>query len=173
MSMKGTHPLVLAVLLTTACSDGAMAQDPSTLAASASGVITLGAGPTEVTLAGASEGGAPVPVAVRLTNVEPGRQIYLTFTRAQASSAPGVTYNIYLGLPASTVPRGTSDRHYVGTLNFFNATGRPLDMSLNITPQIGRLLASSEIGDDIRVTIVPAGEPAAAAQVDGIRMTAR
>ena len=170
--MSGTRPVVLAVVLTTACSHGAMAQDPGTLAASASGV-TLGAGPTEVTLGGASEGGAPTPVAARLKNVEAGRQIYLTFTRAQAPAAPGITYNVYLGLPANTAPRGTSDSHYVGTLNFFNAIGRPLDMSLNITSHVGRLLASSEIGDDIRVTIVPAGEPAAAPQVARIAITVR
>jgi hypothetical protein len=151
-----------------------MAQDPGTLAASAPGVITLGSGPTEVSLVGASESGAPGSVAARLKNIAADRQIYLTFTRAQAPAAPGITYNVYLSLPANTVPRGTSDPHYVGTLNFYNATsGRPLDMSLNITPHVGRLLAASEIGNDVRVTIVPAGEPAAAPQVSGIRITAR
>ena len=172
--MRGTRRLVVAILLTTACSHGAMAQDPGTLAASTPGVITLGAGPTEVTLAGAPDSGAPGSIAARLKSVEAGRQIYLTFTRAQAPAAPVITYNVYLGLPASAVPQGTSDPHYVGTLNFFNATsGRPLDMSLNITPHVGRLLASSEIGADVRVTIVPAGDASAAPQVAGIRITAR
>jgi hypothetical protein len=151
-----------------------MAQDPGTLAASTPGAITLGAGPTEVTLVGASDSGVSGSVAARLKSVDVGRQIYLTFTRAQATAAPGIAYNVYLSLPAGSVPQGTSDPHYVGTLNFFNATsGRPLDMSLNITPHVGRLLASSEIGDDVRITIVPAGEPAAAPQVAGIRITAR
>jgi hypothetical protein len=172
--MRGTRRLVVAILLTTACSHGAMAQDPGTLAASASGVITLGAGPTDVTLVGPSDAVGSGSVAARLKNVEAGRQIYLTFMRAQAPAATGVTYNVYLGLPASTAPRGTSDPHYVGTLNFYNATsGRPLDIALNITPHVGRLLAASEIGDDVRVTIVPAGEPAAAPQLGGIRITAR
>jgi hypothetical protein len=172
--MRGTRRLVVAILLTTACSHGAMAQDPGTLAASTQGVITLGAGPTEVALVGVPDSGASGSVAARLKSVEAGRQIYLTFTRAQAPAAPGITYNVYLGLPAGTVPQGTSDPHYVGTLNFFNATsGRPLDMSLNITSHVGRLLASSEIGADVRVTIVPAGEPSAAPQVAGIRITAR
>ncbi len=166
--MRGTRRLVVAILLTTACSHGAMAQDPGTLAASTPGVITLGAAPTEVTLVGAPDSGAS------LKRVEAGRQIYLTFTRAQTPAAPGITYNVYLGLPAGTVPQGTSDPHYVGTLNFFNATsGRPLDMSLNITSHVGFLLASSEIGADVLVTIVPAGEPSAAPQVAGIRITAR
>jgi len=151
-----------------------MAQDPGALAASAPGVITLGSGLTEVSLVGAPDSRGSRSVAARLKNVETGRQIYLTFTRAQASAAPGATYNVYLGLPANAVPRGTSDPHYVGTLNFYNATaGRPVDMSLNITPHVGRLLGTSEIGDDLRVTIVPAGEPAAAPQIEGIRMTAR
>jgi hypothetical protein len=172
--MSGTRRLAVAILLTTACSHGAMAQDRGTLAASTSGVITLGAGPTEVTLDGASDSGASGSVAARLKSVEAGRQICLTFTRAQAPAAPGISYNLYLGLQASTVPGGASDPHYVGTLNFYNATSRrPLDMSLNITPYVGRLLASSEVGDDVRVTVVPAGEPAAAPQVAGIRITAR
>jgi hypothetical protein len=172
--MRGTRSLVLAILLTTACSHGAMAQDPGTLAASASGEITLGAGPTEVTLVGGSGGGHAGPVAAVLKNVEPGRQIYLTFTRAQAPAAPGITYNVYLSLPAGTVPRGTSDPHYVGTLNFYNATGRATDLSLNITSHVGRLLAAGEIGDDVRVTIVPAGEAATTPpQVSGIRITSR
>jgi hypothetical protein len=152
-----------------------MAQDPGTLAASASsGVITLGAGPTEVTLVAASDSVESRSVAGRLRSVEAGRQIYLTFTRAQAQAAPGITYNVYLGLSANTIPRDTSDPHYVGTLNFYNATsGRPLDMSLNITPQVGRLLTAGEIGDDVRVTIVPAGEPAATPTIAGIRIAAR
>jgi hypothetical protein len=171
--MRGTRSLVLAILLATACSHGAMAQDPGTLAASPSGVITLGAGPTDVTLVGGSDG-APSPVAARLKNVEAGRQIYLTFARAQAETAPGISYNVYIGLPASAAPAGTSDSHYVGTLNFYNATsGRPLDLSLNITPHVGRLLASNEIGDNVRVTIVPVGEPAATPTIAGIRIAAR
>ena len=176
--MSGIRRLGLAILLTTACSHGALAQDPGTLAVSASsGVITLGAGPTEVTLVAAADGrGASArSVATRLRSVEAGRQIYLTFTRAQAQAAPGITYNVYLSLPANAVPQGTSDPHYVGTLNFYNATsGRPLDMSLNITSQVGRLLATSAIGDDVRVTVVPAGEPAAAGpEVGAIRITTR
>jgi hypothetical protein len=173
--MRSTRSLVLAILLTTACSHGAMAQDPGTLAASASsGIITLGAGPTEVMLLAASDSIESRSVAGRLRSVEAGRQIYLTFTRAQAQAAPGITYNVFLSLPANTVPRDTSDPHYVGTLNFYNATsGRPLDLSLNITSQVGRLLSAGEIGDDVRVTIVPVGEPAAAPTIAGIRIAVR
>lgn len=175
--MRGTRSVVLAILLTTACSHGASAQDPGALAASTSlGVITLGAGPTEVTLVAPSDraGSSDSSVAGRLRSVEAGRQIYLTFARAQAQAAPGVGYNVYLGLPANTLPQGTSDSHYAGTLNFYNATGRPLDMSLNITSQVARLLAGNDIGDSVRVTIVPAGEAATPSpQVGGIRITSR
>lgn len=103
--MKGARSVVLGVLLATACSHGALAQDPGTLAASASpGAITLGTGPVELVLVAAGGGS----VAARLRGVEPGRQIYLTFTRAQAQSVPATTYNVYLGLPANATPPGTS-----------------------------------------------------------------
>jgi hypothetical protein len=59
------------------------------------------------------------PVGCRQAeSVDVGRQIYLTFTRAQAPAAPGITHNVYLGLPAGSQPQGTSDPHHVGTLNF-------------------------------------------------------
>ena len=73
--MRGTRRLVVAILLTTACSHGAMAQDPGTLAASTPGVITLGAGPTEVTLVGPPDSTASGSIAARLKSVEAGRQI--------------------------------------------------------------------------------------------------
>ena len=160
--MRGTRSVVLAILLATACSHGASAQDPGVLAASiSSGVIPLGAGPTEVMLVAPPDSRASTAGSVveRLRRVEAGRQIYLTFARAQAQTAPGIPYNVYLGLPANATPLGTSDSHYAGTLNFYNATGRPLDMSLNITSQVARLLAGNEIGDSVRVTITPGGKP--------------
>jgi hypothetical protein len=175
--MRGTRSVVLAILLTTACSHGASAQDPGALAAStSSGVITLGTGPIEVMLVVPpdSRGSSASSVAERLRSVEAGRQIYLTFARAQAQAAPGITYNVYLGLPANATPQGTTDSHYAGTLNFYNATGRPLDMSLNITSQVARLLTGNDIGDSVRVTIVPAGQAATTSpQIGGIRITSR
>ncbi len=168
--MKSARSVVLGVLLATACSHGARAQDPGTLAASAvPGAIMLGTGPTEVTLV-ATGGGS---VAARLRGVGPGGQIYLE-VGAQAQSVPATTYNVYLGLPANATPPGISDLHYVGTLNFFNAaSGRTIAMSFNITARVGRLLQSTDIED--RVTIVPAGEPpgAAAPQIGDVRITAR
>jgi hypothetical protein len=171
--MRGRRGGVLAVLLATACSPGVMAQDPGTLAvASIPGAIVLGAGPAEVTLVAA--GGNSV--ASRLKSVDGGRQIYLTFLQAQAQSAPSTTYNVYLGLAANDAPGGTGDPHYVGTINFFNAaTGRPIDMSLNITSKVDALLAVGDIGDSLRMTIVPAGDPPAdaAPRIGGVRITAR
>lgn len=171
--MNGTRAALLAIVLAAACSHGAMAQDPGTLAASMSpGGITLGPGPTEVTLAAAGSGS----VAARLRTVDPGRQIYLTFARAQAQATPAATYNVYLGLPANTTPSGASDPHYVGTLSFFNASsGRPIDMSLNITSHVARLLADGAAFDSARVTIIPSGgsPDTPAPQVGEVRITAR
>ena len=171
--MNPARAAVLALVLAAACSHGAMAQDPGTLAASEpAGSITLGPGPTEVTLAAAGGGS----VAGRLRSVEAGRQIYLTFTRAQAQATPAATYNVYLGLPANATPSGASDPHYVGTLNFFNASsGRPIDMSLNITSRVPRLLAEGDAGDSARVTIIPSGgsPDTPAPQVGDVRITAR
>ena len=168
--MKGARCAVIAIALAAACSDGALAQDPGTLAASApADAIALGAGPTEITLI--APGGNSVAAQLRGAA---GRQIYLTFMRAQALTAPATTYNVYLGLPGGVAPEGTSDPRYVGTLNFFNAaSGRPSDISLNITPHAVRL--SAETGDTIRVTIVPAGAApeADAPKIGGVRITAR
>jgi hypothetical protein len=167
-----TRRLAFAVLCGLACAQGVSAQDPAVLAASASGgAITLGPGPTEVNLVAAGGPG----VASRLQSVRPGQQIYLTFSGAQAPMATGTTYNVYLGLPKNAAPQDTQDRHYAGTINFFNAAGRPIDLSLNITPHVGRLLESSEIGDSLRVTIVPIGEAAAPSppQIGGVRLTSR
>ena len=153
--MNGTRAALLAIVLAAACSHGAMAQDPGTLAASASpGGITLGPGPTEVTLVAA--GGDSV--AARLRSVAPGRPVYLTFARVLAPTTPAATYNVYLGLPANASPSGATDPHYVGTLSFFNASsGRAIDISLNMASHVARLLADGGAGDSARVTIIPSG----------------
>jgi len=166
------HGGVLAVLLAAACSPGVMAQDPAIAASATPGTIELGWGPSDVTLV-APPGNS---VAARLKNIEAGRQIYLTFVQAQAPSSSSTTFNVYLGLAANAAPGGTSDPHYVGTINFFNATaGHPIDMSLNVTARVGALLAGGDIGDSVRVTIAPAGGPSAdaAPRIGGVRLTAR
>ena len=66
------------------------------------GVITLGRGANRGDARWRAAGGGSV--AARLKSVEPGRQIYLTFTRAQAPAVPATTYNVYLGLPANATP---------------------------------------------------------------------
>jgi hypothetical protein len=170
--MNGARTAALAVLLATTYSHAAMAQDPGTLAVSSTpGPITLGAAPTDVTLV-APRGSS---VADELKNAA-ARQVYLTFTGAQAQTVPATTYNVYVGLPPGADPSGTSDIHYVGTLSFFNAaSGRAIDISLNLTPRLGQLLAGNAIANDVRVTIVPAGAPpeAAAPQIGSVRITAR
>lgn len=171
--------LSVAVLLLTACTFSGMAQDTAPLATSnAAGVITLDRARTDIGLTPVREGRDPaatVSLSAALKRFAAGKQVYLTFVQTTAQDSPGVTYNVYLNLPPGTAPKGVGDPHYAGTFSLFKAVGRTTDVSLNITPYVQRMLEKGELDKDTRVTIVPAGEPnaAAAPQVQRLVIAAR
>lgn len=169
----------LAAVLATACIDLTLAQDTTTLAASsASGAVTLGAGSTRVPLTAVREARDISPgasLAARLRAAVSSQQVYLHAQRMTTTDAPGVTYNVYLNLAGDRPVQGVEDPHYLGTLNFFNAERRPGDVVLNVTEPVRRLLVRGEIGEELTVTIAPAGEPnpAARPQIGRLLITAR
>lgn len=172
--------MALAAVLAASCIDLTLAQDTTTLAASsASGAVTLGAGATQVLLTAVREARDISPgasLAARLRAAVSSQQVYLHAQRMTTTDAPGVTYNVYLNLAADRPVQGVEDPHYLGTLNFFNAeSGRPGDVVLNVTEPVRRLLVRGEIGDELTLTIAPAGEPnpAARPQIGRLLITAR
>jgi hypothetical protein len=50
-----------------------------------------------------------------------GQRLHLLIRGLTMESAPGVIYQIYLNLPRNATPTA-NDPHYVGSLNFYNAT---------------------------------------------------
>lgn len=163
--------------------DRPVAQESKTLAASdPSGAVTLGAGAVSVPLSTVRDPdepiavGPPPPIGDRLRRASSARQVYLQLQSLSAQDAPGVSYNVYLNLPAGQTPQGADDPHFAGAMSFFNAeSGRGGDVALNITAALKRLLERGAIANDLRVTIVPAGEPnpAARPRIGKILLTAK
>jgi tyrosinase len=140
-------------------------------AAAAGGGIPLEPTGTRVSLTPApAAGAAAAALTDRIAAAPPERQIHLVIRGYRAEAQPGVTYDVYLDLPA-TGAAGAGEGHYVGTLNFFGvvphdgheghgATASPAAISFDVTELAKRLKAEGELSDTPTVTIVPAGEPA-------------
>jgi hypothetical protein len=179
--MRAVRTLVLLIVLSAACALRGLAQDPMPLATSSSpDAVSLRPGKTEVRLVPVQDDrrrGERPSIASRLRGVVAGHQVYLNLTEVKAEDPPGVTYNVYVNLPPDRPPAGTSDPHYVGTFSFFNAlSSRPTAVAINITPHVERLLSIAEIGDDLRVAIIPSGGTAnlaAAPQIGKVLLTVR
>jgi hypothetical protein len=142
----------------------AVAAEPQTLATSPAAPVSLGAGPVTVTLA-SPPGKA---LSANVASVAPDRKIYLVAKGLGTDAPPETIYQLYLGLPAGTVP-SPDGPYYVGALNFFNAVGRgagsdPRFLSFDVTALIKSLHAQSALAGNETVTIVPAGKPRAGAQ---------
>lgn len=150
----------LALLLGCLLACAGMAQEPVALATSqnSSGAIALGAGPTEVAIAPVHDPNRrePTALASRLRALAPNTRVYLVLQGARSDEAPGVTYNIYLNLPANSAGQGVADPHFVGSFSFFDAEA-PRDLSINVTDQLKRMTAAGLLRSDARLTIVPVG----------------
>lgn len=163
-----------AALLDCMIASGGMAQEPVQLAASQQPgrAIALGAGPTEVMIAPvrqASDRGA-ASLASRLRALPPATPVYLQLLGARSEQAPGVTYNVYLNLPAGSAGQGAADPHYVGTFSFFDAEV-PRNLAINVTDHLKRMNAAGLIDAGARVTIVPAGAPSRDAKPEIAKIT--
>jgi tyrosinase len=101
-----------------------------------------------------------------------GRRLFLVISNYRAQTQPGVLYRIYLDLPPGATPQ-VAERHYVGSINFFNASGRRAHfgrdagtgnrISFDVTDMARQLRAEGRLGDEPHVVIVPVGRPAAEA----------
>jgi hypothetical protein len=171
MRTKYRFPLLViaGVAAVTTGFDAMAAESFETLATSASKPVALGPGPVAVTLAPIS--GSAAPLSARVATVRQDRKVYLVVKGLGTNEPPDVVYQVYLALPPGTAPKPDGP-HYVGLLNFFNATSQgtgsaqpdPRFYSFDVTDLLRKLQASKSLGDAATVTIVPADSPRASAK---------
>ena len=110
-------------------------------------------------------------LSARVATIGRDRKVYLVAKGLGTDEPPETIYQLYLGLPQGSVPSPDSP-HYVGALNFFNASrggaeaGRsdPRFLSFDVTSLLRSLQSQNALGDNATVTIVPAGKPRAGAR---------
>lgn len=138
-----------------------------TVIATAEGPHSLGAGALRVPLkyaaSATSSGGAAL--GARVGSLGRGRRIRLVVKGLRAREQPGVVYHLYLDLPEGARP-ARDDPHYVGTLNFYDASGfGPEDSrskvfrSFDVTEVVMNLRARELLAEQTTVTILPSGVP--------------
>jgi tyrosinase len=133
--------------------------------------IPLGPGPVRVTLAATPGPAASVPLKTRVEHLPAGHRLYLHLRNLSTEGQPEVLFHLYLQLPSGS--GGTTD-FYVGHINFFeherhgegHGSNGDTDKfySFDITDLAKRLQASGKLTSNPELTIVPEGQPAAAAR---------
>jgi tyrosinase len=107
-----------------------------------------------------------------VAKLAPDKRIYLVIKNLRSDTHPGVTYQVFLDVPAGK-SLNQAAAHRVGTINFFGAVthhdvapGQPDSkfFSFDITDVVKGLQANKLLQDKPVVTIVPAGKPAADAK---------
>jgi hypothetical protein len=91
----------------------------------------------------------PTTVRVQACTPAAGQSAYLVFRDGQATTAPGILYQIYLG--------AQDDAHHVAPYSFFNTVGTARSSSFDVTQLLRRAVAE---GRPLDVIIVPSGTPA-------------
>lgn len=120
--------------------------------------VALGSGPVRIAL------GQGPAVAARTRGLPAGRRIFLVLRDLRAAAAPGVLYNVFLGLDAGAPLPAGSDPRAVGVINFYSAVApgdAPLTVSFDITGSLRSLAAGNALRNELAVTIAPADRPAA------------
>jgi hypothetical protein len=164
---------------TTACVARPQEQTVTPLiVAAAPDPLVLRAGATDVPLQVVREARdlEPRPSLAARLRAASSRPIYLTLTGVSVQAQPGVVYNVYLNRPSGETSEGAASPHFLGALSFFNTTrDSAREVTLNVTPHLARLLERGELDGDLRLTIVPAGEPdpAASPRIQSVRLVAR
>jgi hypothetical protein len=144
----------------------AMAREPfETLASAKTAPIALGAGPVQVTLAPDKDGAA---LASRLKETAPRHKLYLVLRGLRADGQPEVLYDVHLDLPPGAPP-DRNEPSYVGSLDFFNASGYASESSsrfysYDVSDAVRRLKTRDLLREPITVTIVPTAKPAKTAK---------
>jgi hypothetical protein len=168
-----------AAALTTACTAPPQEQTVTPLAVTAaSEPLVLRTGATDVPLQVVHEARdlEPRPSLAARLRAASSRSIYLTLSGVSVQAQPGVVYNVYLNRPSGERSEGAASPHFLGALSFFNATrDSAREVALNVTPHLARLLERGELDGDLRLTIVPAGQPdpAASPRIQSVRLVAR
>jgi hypothetical protein len=122
-------------------------------------VVTLGAQPTRVTLKGPS-------VASRAESLSRGSRLFLVIGGLRADRDPGVTYDVYLDLPArATAAQRT--RHYAGNVHFYSADPH---FSFDITDLARALRKAGALREATTLTFVPDGKAVGSAFIDRIEI---
>ena len=155
------------VLLLVACQpspslSGPTAVSPTPLSRGA-GPLPLGAQPATAALVGPALA-SPLAAA--------GRRRYLILRGLTATAQPGVTYSVYIDLPAGATPAANDPRR-VGTVNFFSARppGAPkgaeekLFFSFDLTDTALALERRGLLLPHTTVTFIPDGRPEQGARV--------
>jgi hypothetical protein len=162
--------LVIAGVAAMTSGVNAMAAESfETIATSAGKPVALGADAVAVTLAPAP--GNAASLSARLATVRQDRKVYLVAKGLGTNEPPNVVYQIYLALPQGITPKPDGP-HYVGSLNFFNATTGGADparpdsrfYSFDVTDLLKTLQANKSLDGAMTVTIVPANTPRVSAK---------
>ena len=149
---------------------------PQRRAVTPAGGIRLGSQPVRLTLQAPPEVSQPVPLATAVRDLRPERRLFLVVRGLSADVQPGIVYHLYLNMPANTPP-ARRQRYYVGTINFFHgddhgghaghAAGETMGQerfrSFDVTDLIRRQHSARTLGAQPMLTVVPSGQPAAAA----------
>jgi len=177
------EPIPGAAPLAPAAVAAARVAAPARVAARvAQGAVALGATATQVklNLTAPSPAFAAASVGGRVASVRPGGRVYLIARQLKAKAQPGVVYQLYLDLPPNPTPQQKIDR-YVGAINFFGSAnhgdahgGAPVHgeaapfpdkfVSYDITGKARALAASGALASEPVLTIIPRGQPDAAAE---------
>ena len=92
--------------------------------ATATGEVALANARVDVPLQPAASPTAAAPTQQKTFGLSaPSRRLYLVIGGITAAEDDDSTYNVFLDLPEGQTDAPTTDPHYVGTLNFFNAAG--------------------------------------------------
>jgi tyrosinase len=156
--------------LTPELTAGVQSRVMASAAASAGGVV-LGAGPVRVNLEPSAEPqGAVGTLDEGIKALEPSKKLYVVLKGLHAEVQPEVLYHVYLNLPENVTP-DNGGAHYVGTINFFDATGHgdhggaapaqgtPKFYGLNATTVAKSLQTQGLLKTTPSLTIVPSGTP--------------
>lgn len=129
-----------------------------------SGAITLGEEPVRIPVTPNANMAAPMEL---LSKAAPASQnIYLVLQDLYTADSPGVSYGVYLNLPEG-VEADPASEHYIGSVNFFNATSMPGmkgmfmtdSFTFNITEKVKDLDTKKQLSDGLNVTLAPFDTP--------------
>lgn len=158
MSSRGLDPRVS--FLAVAVAAGILAT-PGTAKAAEPVMLAATSPATAIALEGGSAWVALKPVEGGATTSAAGRtRLILIFRGLRTEEQPGVTYGIYVDVPPGTRPP-PGDPRRIGTMNFFNATAAPVDVSYELP---GRLASSPSAGSEVTVAVIADGRPSADAK---------